>query len=187
MRASWIFAGSLLVAACSSSSTSTTTEDAGLDGSTVTDAEADGGIAPTSAITKIAADSAGGGFAPAPPDGSACVRGYQHYDYDAATKKMTFKRCAEGATSTDPLVLETGDRDLTDAQIKTLDDAVAAMKITKETGGGADKPVLTVTLTTAAGPTTYYDSFYSNLNDGKTYVDNIDGVFAAFAGFAPTK
>jgi hypothetical protein len=171
----------------------------GADGGTVGDAgpHADGGgpigtdagtfdpIWPSDA-QKLVADSPGGGFTPMPPAGSACAYGAQKYAVQIATKAFTFQRCTEGATPTDPLVLATGSRTLTAAELATVDAAMKALTPPKDAKAcGADKGVYTVAVTSPRGEATFYDSFYACSGGGKTYVDNIDGVFEAFRLLAP--
>lgn len=135
---------------------------------------------------KLVADSPGGGFTPMPPAGSACAYGAQKYTVDLATKAFAFERCTSGATPTDPLVIAKGGRMLTAAELGTLDTAMKSLTPPKDPKAcGADKGVYTVTVTSPRGDATFYDSFYACTGGGKTYVDNIDGVFEAFSKLAP--
>ncbi len=150
-----------------------------------TDAGTTDPIWPTDA-QKLVADSPGGGFTPMPPAGSACTYGAQKYTVEIATKAFTFQRCTAGATATDPLVLATGGRTLTAAELATVDTAMKHLTPPKDpTACGADKGVYTVAVTSPRGEATFYDSFYVCTGGGKTYVDNIDGVFEAFRLLAP--
>jgi hypothetical protein len=135
---------------------------------------------------KLVADSPGGGFTPMPPAGSACSYGAQKYTVDLATKAFAFERCTAGATATDPLVLAKGGRTLTSTELATVDAAMKKLTPPKDPKlCGADKGVYTVTVTSPRGDATFYDSFYACNGGGKTYVDNIDGVFEAFRLLAP--
>ena len=135
---------------------------------------------------KLVADSPGGGFTPMPPAGSACAYGAQKYSVDIATKAFTFERCTPGANNTDPLVLVKGGRTLTAGEYATVDAAMKKLTPPKNPAlCGADKGVYTVTVTSPRGDATFYDSFYACNGGGKTYVDNIDGVFEAFGLLTP--
>jgi hypothetical protein len=135
---------------------------------------------------KLVAESPGGGFTPMPPAGSACAYGAQKYTVDLTTKAFAFERCTAGATATDPLVLATGGRTLTSGELATVDAAMKNLTPPKDPKlCGADKGVYTVTVTSPRGDATFYDSFYACNGGGKTYVDNIDGVFEAFRMLAP--
>ena len=170
-----------------------TGSDAGPDVLPGTDAGPDVTIADASIdsiwpadVQKLVADSPGGGFVPNPPAGSECNYGAQRYTVEITTKAFTFQRCAAGATATDPLKLEKGGRTLTAAELATVDAAMKNLTPPKDPNAcGADKGVYTVTVTSPRGDATFYDSFYVCQGGGKSYVDNIDGVFAAFHMLAP--
>jgi hypothetical protein len=135
---------------------------------------------------KLVADSPGGGFTPMPPAGSACAYGAQKYAVDLATKAFTYERCTNGATATDPLVLAKGGRTITSVELGTIDAAMKGLTPPKDPKAcGADKGVYTVIVTSPRGDATFYDSFYACNGGGKSYVDNIDGVFEAFRLLAP--
>jgi hypothetical protein len=160
-------------------------KDSAVDGTT-TDGGTDDAIWPADA-QKLVADSPGGGFTPQPPPGSTCKYGEVHYTLDVATKGFTFQRCAAGATSTDPLVLDSGSRTIDATEYAKVDAAMKALVVATEKNCGADKGVYTVTVTSPRGASTYYDSFYACNGGGKIYVDNIDGVFSALGMLAPVK
>jgi hypothetical protein len=158
-----------------------TTDGGGNDG--------DGGaiIWPSDAKS-LAADSPGGGFTPTPPAGSTCAFGEQHYKVDLETRAFSSERCTPGAAQGDPLQIEKISRTLTPAELATVDTAMRQLTPPKNLENcGADKGVYTVTVSTPRGDTTYYDSIYACQGGGKTYVDQIDGVFEAFGKLAPAK
>jgi hypothetical protein len=161
--------------------------DAATDATTTPDADVGTPIWPSNAQTLVA-DSPGGGFTPTPPPGSNCAYGKLHFTLTVATGAFSFERCVPGATFSDPLTLVTGSRTLTPAEAATIDAAMNALTPPKNTTNcGADKPSYTVTVTTPASAATYYDSFYVCNGGGRTYLDNIDGVFSAFETLAPVK
>lgn len=129
--------------------------------------------------TKLVAQTSGGGFTPPPPAGSTCALGAAKYDLDVATRKVTYETCKFVDWQT-PLTKQTGTKVLTTAQLAAVTTAAKAMTIATQDICGADKPMLTVTVSSPSqGTKTYKDSFYACQNDG-TYVNDIDGVFAAF-------
>jgi hypothetical protein len=131
----------------------------------------------------LVAETAGGGFTPPPAPGSTCGVGAQKYTLDIAARKLAWEVCSFQDWST-PMHMESGSRTLTRAELATVDAAMNAVSITTEEICGADKPFLSISVTsTSQGTKTYADSFYSCMGD-HTYVDNIDGVFAAFRELA---
>lgn len=134
--------------------------------------------------TKIAAYTAGGGFTPPAPPGSNCAWGMQDYSLDLKSRKLTWETC-EFSDWKKPLQLVTGSRTLTAAEADSVVAAGKALEIAKESICGADKPMMTVTIAApSTGAKSYTDSFYSCMGAGHTYVDNIDGVFAAMSNLA---
>lgn len=132
---------------------------------------------PTNA-TKLVAESAGGGFTPPPPPGSTCRVGAAKYSLDLATKKLDWQTC-DWRTDGLPLTLKTGSTTVTAAEMAQINAAMNAVKIAEENICGADKPLMTISVTTPAGSKTYTDSFYSCWGGDRTFIDNIGGVFAA--------
>jgi len=157
--------------------------DAGADA--IADASVVDPIWPADA-EKLVADSPGGGFVPMAPAGSECTYGAQRYTVEIATRAFSFQQCTSGATATDPLELVKGGRTLTSAELATVDAAMRALTPPRDPNAcGADKGVYTVTVTSPRGDATFYDSFYVCQGGGKSYVDNIDGVFGALRMLAP--
>ena len=144
---------------------------------------------PTSTIwpadrTQLIAESPGGGFVPPAPPGSTCTLGVQKYTLDVATRKLTWSRC-EWQEDSQPLHLATGSRVVTAAELGTVDAAMNDVAIATEEICGADKPMLSIKVTSSSqGTKTYTDSFYSCTGGNRTYVDNIDGVFGALRDLA---
>ncbi len=133
---------------------------------------------PSDAKTLVA-QTKGGGFTPQPPAGSTCAFGAQKYTLDVATKKVAWEVCEFKDWST-PLTTKSGTTTLNAANYASVIDAINEVTVSSSPICGADKPLLTISVTsTSQGTKTYKDSFYSCQGDG-TYVDNIDGVFSAF-------
>jgi hypothetical protein len=127
----------------------------------------------------LVAQTNGGGFTPPPPPGSNCNIGAAKYSLDIATKKLAYSQCKFVDWNT-PLTTVSGNKTLTAAQVAKVDAAMDNVAITTETICGADKPLLTITVSSPSqGTKTFKDSFYSCDGNGP-YVDNIDGVFGAF-------
>jgi len=133
------------------------------------------GIWPASA-TKLVAESPGGGFIPPAPPGSTCTIGKQKYSLDRATRVMISELCQ---LSGGKLAIKTATTTITQAELAKVDEAMNAIKVATRDMCGADKPILSLHVTTPAGEKTYTDSFYRCQGGDRTYVDGIDGVFAA--------
>ncbi|HSO38177.1 MAG TPA: hypothetical protein VLT33_36870 [Labilithrix sp.] len=136
---------------------------------------ANDGIWPATA-TKLVAESPGGGFAPPAPPGSNCAIGKQKYSLDRATRVMTSEICE---LSGGKLLLKSATTTITAAELLKINKAMDAVKIATQDMCGADKPFLSIKVTTPAGEKTYTDSFYRCQGGNRTYVDGIDGVFGA--------
>lgn len=129
--------------------------------------------------TNLVAQNSGGGFTPPPPAGSTCALGAAKYSLDVATRKVTYETCKFVDWQT-PLTKQSGTKVLTTAQLAAVVDAAKTMKLATQEICGADKPLLTVTVSSPTqGTKTYKDSFYACQGNGP-FVDDIDGVFAAF-------
>lgn len=129
--------------------------------------------------TALVAQTSGGGFTPPPPPGSSCALGAAKYSLDVATRTVTYETCKFVDWQT-PLTKESGSKVLTPGQLADVTDAAKAMSVTTQEICGADKPLLTVSVSSPSqGDKTYKDSFYACQGDGP-FVDGIDGVFAAF-------
>jgi hypothetical protein len=137
----------------------------------------DSGIWPASA-TKLVAESPGGGFTPPPPPGSTCAIGHQKYSLERATRVMTFETCDFTGTNK-PLHLTTGTTTITAAELAKINKAMDGVKVATSDMCGADKPFLTIKVTTPAGEKAYTDSFYRCQGGDRVYVDGIDAVFGA--------
>ncbi len=127
--------------------------------------------------TKLVAETAGGGFTPPPPPGSNCAFGQQKYTLDVASKELAWEICSFSDWKT-PLSLEKGTKVLSDAAFQSIEGAMSGVTRSSSDLCGADKPMLTLEVTTPSGTSTYKDSFYSCMGEGN-YVDGVDEVFGA--------
>lgn len=144
-----------------------------------------GVIVPTNSIwpadkTKLVAINQGGGFVPPPPAGSECGFGRAKYTLDIETLTLSSETCAAPASG-GPLQIATKSRTITTSELAKIDAAMKKVKVTTKDFCGTDKQSLSIEVTsTSQGPKSYFDSFYACSGGGRTYVDNIDGVFGAF-------
>ena len=133
---------------------------------------------PSDAMKLVATDS-GGGHVPQPPAGSECALSEATYTLTVAGHTLDWVFCVAGAATSDPYKKQTGTRALSEAEYAQAEVALKALKVVTQAGCGADKSLRKVFVTTARGEFEYVDSFYFCQGGGKTYVDNIDGVFTA--------
>lgn len=132
--------------------------------------------------TKLVANNAGGGFTPPPPPGSNCAIGRAKYSLDVKTNELAWEECSFVDWNT-PLTLKTGTKVLSAAEKAKVDAAMGEVSIAQHQVCGADKPFMTLEVTSPAGTKKYTDSFYSCMGAGP-FVDNIDGVFSTFRAVA---
>lgn len=161
------------------------TNDAGADATV--DAGPASGIWPADRTKLVASET--GGFSAGTPDGSTCTDDYAaSYELTIATKTLAWTACLP-KDAADPASLfeeKTGARELTDAELASLDAAMNALTVATDAPCGADKSDLRLEVTSAStGAKTYVDSFYvCNEETGVTYVDGIDAVFSALEALA---
>ena len=134
--------------------------------------------------TFLTAHTGGGGFTPPPPPGSSCNWGAQYFSLKLASKTVKYEVC-KFTDMSQPLQKVTGERVLTDAELARVVAAAKGVTISTTQVCGADKPLLTMTVGTPTGSVQYTDDFYSCSGNGP-FVDNIDGVFAAFRAVTGT-
>jgi hypothetical protein len=133
---------------------------------------------------QLVAETSGGGFTPPPAAGSTCAIGAAKYTFDVATRKLSWTECdfVDWDTPMHPI---SGSKNLRNEDVAAIDAAMNDVKISQQDICGADKPLLTISVTSASqGTKKYLDNFYSCWGDGNTFVDNIDGVFATFRAIA---
>jgi hypothetical protein len=129
--------------------------------------------------TKLVAYSPGGGFTPPPPPGSTCRVGAEKYTLDIASGELSWEVCDFVDWST-PMHSVSGSRVLTAAELAQVDAVMGALTIFTGEVCGADKPLLTIEVTSKSqGTKTFFDDFYSCMDRSRTYVSNIDAVFSA--------
>jgi hypothetical protein len=129
--------------------------------------------------TKLVAEPHGGGSTPPPPAGSTCGMGAAKYTFNVATSTLSWERCKWVDANT-PMTTESGSRVVSAAHVRSINDAANGVTVADESICGADKPMLTISVSTATSTKKYTDAFYSCRGGNSTYVNNIDGVFSAF-------
>lgn len=143
---------------------------------------------PTNAIwpadkQQLVAESHGGGFTPPPPAGSTCTVGRAKLTLDIATRKLSWQQC-NWQTNGQPLHMESGSRVITVAELATVNAAMNEVTISDHDTCGADKPLMTLSVTSASqGTKKYIDSFYACQGQG-TYIDGIGSPFHALRDLA---
>lgn len=131
---------------------------------------------PTNA-TQLVAQNHGGGFTPPPPPGSNCAFGAAKYTLDVATKSLEWERC-EFIDWNQPMTQVTGSKTLTAAEYAQVEAGIKEVSISEQNACGADKPMLSLYVSTPTGTTEYKDDFYSCWGNGP-FVSNIEAVFSA--------
>jgi hypothetical protein len=130
--------------------------------------------------TKLVADDHGDGFSAPPPAGSTCQ--YQdRFTLTVADRGFAWHVCEPTVAGMpqSPFHFVDGQRTLTEAELAGVVAALMNLTPAAHLSCGADKPTLTITVTSAsAGEREYVDSFYACLMHGN-YVDHIDPVFTA--------
>jgi predicted secreted protein len=151
------------------------------DGVTFTRYSYDGGNASTvwPADAKTLVAEATGGYSPPSPAGSTCRVGAVKFSLDIASSTLNWEVCEviDWETAFKP---RSGTTKLSAAALALVNDAMNEVTPSTATTCGYDLPMRSITVTSASlGSKKYKDSFYVCKGDGD-YVDNIDGVFAAF-------
>lgn len=124
--------------------------------------------------TIVLAD-AGNGFRPQPPNGSQC-HGEQRYSFDLEDGAFDWVSCS--FSTTEPWRRTTGTRRLSAAESAQLTATLAEVALARAGEGcGADKPTLTIDVSTSQDTQHYTDSFYSCSDPAGSYVNGIDPVF----------
>lgn len=177
---SWLTLASAICLALSGAGCSTTGQsDAAIDAGNQDDAPISNLVWPGNA-TKMVAEDRGGGFTGPAPAGSACAAlRMGTYTLTVADQRLAWHVCTAGSTYS----YVDGTRTLDDTEYASLIAALRATTLSTRTTCGADKSMQTLTVTTPSGATVYLDSFYVCSHQG-TYIDGIDGVFAAASTLA---
>lgn len=128
---------------------------------------------------RVVAESSGGGFVQGQPSGSTCAIGAQKFVLDLSSRKLSYSEC-ELVNSQTSLTMVSREKTLTAAQMAKVDAAMDQVTFSTRQNCGADKPLLTITVTSPSqGEKTFKDSFNACTGDGP-FIDHIDEVFEAF-------
>ena len=140
----------------------------------------------SSSVTQLALRSSGGFVQPSPttPD---CPGQSVEYTLVVAGRALSASRCSPGPTAPHPLTRTSVSRMLSPAEFDALVSKLQALRVVSVDTCGADKPEVTVTVSTPSGTTEYADSFYScNHDDHRPTIDTdtLDAAEAAFGQLA---
>ena len=138
----------------------------------------------TSDATVMIVENKGGGFIAPPPAGSQCAVGAAKFTVDLANNEIAWTQCLPKEPNA-PFVPRTGTTRLSTSELRSLKTALAGVKVAKKTDlCGADKPLLTVTVTTPGATVEYADSFYSCQDPTRVHVDGVDAALAKLRDLA---
>jgi len=137
----------------------------------------------SSSVSRLVLRSAGGFLQPSQPTADCPTEGVE-YTLVVAGRSLSVRRCSPGRTDPYPLMLTAVSRALTGAEFDALVPKLQALRVISVDTCGADKPEVTVTVTTPGGTHEYADSFYScpNDNDTRPTIDTaaLDAALQAF-------
>ena len=137
----------------------------------------------SSSVTKLVLRSSGGFLAPSQPTADCPTEGVE-YTLVVADPSLSARRCSPAPGAPYPLLLTTASHTMTRAEFDALLPKLQALRVVSVDTCGADKPVVTVTVTTPSGTSEYADSFYScpNDNDTRPTIDTaaLDAAIGAF-------
>ncbi len=131
-------------------------------------------------VSTLVIASAGGGFLPTPPN-SECTIGSAEYTLRVAELRLDAWVCEDDGGG--PLQKTARTRAITATELLELTPSLEKLEIVEEAACGADKPALTLHLTTGAGTREYRDSFYGCVPDPRPAVDTsaLEEVFSRLA------
>jgi hypothetical protein len=113
----------------------------------------------TAAVTKIVLADQGGGFVGPPPrPGAPCITGAGRFTVGIEDHTLDWEVCTWRAAG--DYAKDIGMRTLSGAEWSALEPKLAGLTVGKGGACGADKSIVELTVTTAAGDLTYGDSFY---------------------------
>jgi hypothetical protein len=124
-----------------------------------------------------------GGLAGPPPAGSVCHISDEVYTLLLATRTLSWHECVADAGG--PYRLQTGSGIIADSDYQAVLAAAHAVALSVGPHCGADAPVWSLTVTTPAGNSTYYDQFYKCQNTDKTYVSGVPELLAKLRSVRP--
>jgi hypothetical protein len=136
----------------------------------------------SSSVSRLVLRSSGGFLPPSQPTAD-CPMEVTEYTLVVADRTLGVRRCSPGPDAPHPLMLTTASRSLTASEFDALVPKLEALRVVSVDTCGADKPELTVSVTTPSGTTEYGDSFYScPYNDTRPKIDTtaLDGAIQAF-------
>jgi hypothetical protein len=139
----------------------------------------------SASVDKLVLSEDGGFLQPSQPTAD-CPHGGVEYTLVVATRTLSAWRCTPGAAAPYPLMKQSASRVLIQAELDALTPKLEALQVVHLDSCGADKPAVSVTLTTPSGTTEYSDSFYSCNNDPRPTLDTnaLDALSQALAQLA---
>jgi hypothetical protein len=141
----------------------------------------------TTAVQRLVVENHGGGFIAPPPPDAACDPQPSKYTLDVGTHALAWQFCAAKVSGTGTTYEPaSGSRALTDGEWTSLQPALQALVVDDGKTCGADKPTLTLTVTTASGDLEYGDGFYGCEIHDKPLIasDGLSGALQAFHDLA---
>ncbi len=146
----------------------------------------DGSVWPSNASKLVARDEGGGFVGPYSPPGSDCVLSEATYTLMVGTRILASAQC-EAAGAGAPLHLRFTTRTISSEELCRVSHAMRGLILSDRAVCGADKPFLSVAVSTfARTTTTYRDEVNSCQTGNDPYVRNIDAVFEVLQALAMT-
>jgi hypothetical protein len=139
----------------------------------------------SSSVSRLVLARSGGFLPPAQPTPD-CPSAGDEYTLVVASRSLSAWRCTPGPTAPYPLMRTTASRTLTAAEFDALVSKLEALQVVHIDTCGADKPEVTLSVTTPSGTTEYGDAFYSCIDDGRAKIDSeaLDAAAQAFGELA---
>lgn len=150
---------------------------AGCGGSEGGEEPSPGDVVWNARVQTLVISSEGGGLLPTPPS-SECQVGSAEYTLRVADLRLDSWRC-ESTGGNAPYRKVERSRALTSAELTDLSSSLEKLQVVEENVCGADKPAITLKLTTGDETREYRDSFYGCLPDPRPAIDTsaLDEVF----------
>jgi hypothetical protein len=140
----------------------------------------------SSSVSRLVLSRSGGFLPPSQPTAD-CPRQGVEYTLVVAGRALSAWSCTPGPAAPHPLVRTNVARPLSDAEFDGLVAKLEALRVVSVDTCGADKPEVTVTVTTPSGTTEYGDSFYSCIDsDDRPKIESatLDAAAGAFGQLA---
>lgn len=130
----------------------------------------------SASVRELVIASEGGGLLPTPPT-SECEAGSAEYSLSIARSTLDSWRCESDGTA--PLRKVARMQAITPQELQAIEPSLQRLKVVDSKVCGADKPALSLRITTSAGTLEYRDSFYGCLSDPRPAIDTtaLDEVF----------